>query len=150
MTDTIYVTGAKGGSGATTCAVMLGSALSEEGERTLYVDGDTDCANGLELCGLQGLSVYTLADVEQGACRVKQAIIQHPDFPNMYVLPSLDCKNEDVINRAVAECEQPFDFLVCDNAAKSVCRRAVLVCEHYHPSVTYKHLRAKETRHDVV
>ncbi|MGN1104815.1 MAG: AAA family ATPase, partial [Candidatus Coproplasma sp.] len=48
MPDVIYITGAKGGSGATTCAVKAGLALAERGERTLYVDGDALSASGMQ------------------------------------------------------------------------------------------------------
>lgn len=131
MADTIFITGARGGAGATVCAVYLGIALSAEGERTLILDGDADFGNGLETCGLQNLSVYTLADAEEGACRVKQAILQHPASPNLYILPSLDCKSPEFIQKAVTECEPLFDRIICDGAAMSACKRAVLVTEPY-------------------
>lgn len=136
MTDVVFVTGSKGGTGATTCAVMLGAALAKEGERTLIVDGDFECASVLTLCGLQGLSVYTLADAESGACRVKQAILQHPRIPDLYVLPTLGCKSADFAEAAVKECEGLFDCILCDRTARIACNSAVLVCEPYSDSVT--------------
>ena len=135
MTDVIYMSGAKGGTGTSTCAVMLGAALAKEGERTLIIDGDSECASVLSLCGLQGLSVYTLADAESGACRVKQAILQHPHIPDLYVLPSLGCKDETVAKNAVKECEGLFDCIICDNTAREACNSAILVCEPYSASV---------------
>lgn len=131
MADVIFVTNARGGAGATTCAVKLGYALASLGERTLVIDGDYDCASGLEICGLQGLSVYTLGDVEKGACRVKQAILQHPSSPNLYVLPTLDCKSAAVAERAVKECEGLFDRVLCDGVAQGACHKAVVVTEPY-------------------
>lgn len=136
MAEVIHIAGAKGGVGATTCALGLGAALSAAGERTLVIDCDVQCASGLESCGLQGLSVYTLADAEEGACRVKQAVLQHPSFPNLYVLPSLDLKNMSFIDRAIEECEPLFDYVLCDGAGKGACRRAILVCDPYPCSVT--------------
>lgn len=136
MADTIYMTGARGGAGVTTCAVNLGLALGAEGERTLIIDGDSECGGGLEACGLQNLSVYTLADVEEGACRVKQAILQHPASPNLYVLPSLDCKDPKCAERAVAECEPLFDRIICDGTAMAACKRALLVTEPYRRAIT--------------
>lgn len=135
MTDVVYLSGAKGGTGTTTCAVMLGAALAKEGERTLIIDGDSECANVLTLCGLQGLSVFTLADAESGACRVKQAILQHPHVPDLYVLPTLGCKTENAVKEAVKECEGLFDCIICDNTARVACNSAILVCEPYSASV---------------
>ena len=100
MTEVIYIDGAKGGSGATTCAVRLALALSGLGERTLVIDGDDECADGLEVCGLQGMNVYTLADAESGECRIKQAVLQHPASPNMYVLPTLGLKDRKFADAA--------------------------------------------------
>ena len=100
MTEVIYIDGAKGGSGATTCAVRLALALSGLGERTLVIDGDDECADGLEVCGLQGMNVYTLADAESGECRIKQAVLQHPASPNMYVLPTLGLKDRKFAARS--------------------------------------------------
>lgn len=136
MTDVFYVSGSKGGTGATTCAVMLGAALAKEGERTLIIDGDDECASVLSLCGLQGLSVYTLADAESGACRVKQAILQHPHVPDLYVLPTLGCKEKTTAENAVKECEGLFDCILCDKTARVACNSAILVCEPYSASVT--------------
>ncbi len=131
MPDVIFITGARGGSGATTCAVKLGEALAAQGERTLVIDGDFECASALEITGLQGLSVYTLADAEAGACRIKQAILQHPRIPNLYVLPTLGCKDETWSERAVTECGGLFDAVICDGVAARACKKAVLVCEPY-------------------
>ena len=135
MAEVIFVTSARGGAGATTCAVRLGLALAEKGERTLIIDGDRDFAAGLEICGLQGLNVYTLADAEEGACRIKQAILQHPSSPNLYVLPTLGCKDPLSAERAAKECGSLFDRILCDGTARGACGRAILVSDPYSPSL---------------
>ena len=135
MAEAIFVTSARGGAGATTCAVRLGLALSGEGERTLIVDGDRDFGGGLEICGLQGLNVYTLADVEVGACRIKQAILQHPSSPNLYILPTLGCKDPLSAERAVKECVGLFDRILCDGTARGACTKAILVSDPYTASL---------------
>lgn len=131
MPDMIFITGAKGGSGATTCAIKAGQALAALGERTLYVDGDGTCANGMITAGADNLCSYTLADALKGACRVKQAIINHPLSPCFYVLPTLGCGDGQFICNAVNSLAPSFDRIICDNTAASVCNRAVLVAEPY-------------------
>lgn len=141
MAEVIYIAGARGGAGVTTCAVHLALALAELGERTLVLDGDSECAGGLEVCGLQGLNVYTLADAEEGACRVKQAVLQHPASPNTYVLPTLGLKNHDYCIAAVNECVKLFDVILCDGAAVGACKRAVVISAPYPSSVAAAKLR---------
>lgn len=131
MAETIYIDGARGGAGATTCAFFLGLALGKSGRRTLIVDGDTESGSGLEISGAAGLCVYTLADACEGACRVKQAILAHPSSPNLYILPSLGCKDAAFISEAVASCKKTFDFIICDKTAENVCGRAIVVSDPY-------------------
>ncbi|MGN1373543.1 MAG: AAA family ATPase [Candidatus Coproplasma sp.] len=131
MSDVIFITNAKGGSGATTCAVFTGLALAQMGERTLYVDGDGLCASGMQVAGVDNLCSYTLADALAGACRVKQAIINHPLNACFYVLPTLGCGDGEFIRNAVNSLAPSFDRVVCDNTAVGACNRAVLVSEPY-------------------
>lgn len=144
MAEIIFVAGAKGGVGATTCAVKLAKALSNLGERTLYLDGDAEFGGGLEICGLGGLNVYTLADVEEGACRVKQAILQHPSSPNFYALPSLGSKQAESAAKAVEECKQLFDVIICDGAAAEACKRAIVVSEPFSHSLCFAKKRGAQ------
>ncbi|MCM1437624.1 MAG: AAA family ATPase [Roseburia sp.] len=136
MAEVIYICGAKGGAGATTCAVKLALALGELGERTLVIDGDGECAGGLEACGLLGLNVYTLADAEAGECRVKQAILQHPQSPNMYVLPTLGLKDAAFAEKAVEECSKLFDVIISDGAGTGACKKAIVVSDPYSSSLS--------------
>ena len=131
MSDVIFITGAKGGSGATTCAVRAGLALAANGERTLYVDGDALCASGMITCGVESLCSYTLADALKGGCKVKQAIINHPHSACFFVLPTLGCCDGQFICSAINSLIPSFDKIICDNTAAGVCNRAVLVAEPY-------------------
>lgn len=135
MPNVIYVTAARGGAGATTCAFYLGSALSQSGERTLIVDGDFDCANGLTVSGMNGMNVYTLADAEKGACRVKQAILQHEKALNLFILPTLNCTNGEYTHQAVGEAAKLFDYVLCDECAVGACNKAIIITEPYPSSI---------------
>ena len=135
MPNVIQVQSARGGAGATTCAFYLGCALSECGERTLIVDGDADCADGLTVSGMNGLNVYTLADAEKGACRVKQAVLQHGKQLNLFILPTLGCNNGEFITQAATESAALFDYVLCDNAAAGACDKAVVITEPYLSSI---------------
>lgn len=135
MSDLVYMTSAKGGSGATTCSFMTGLALAMRGERTLIVDGDFECGNGMTVAGVSELCSYTLEDAQRGACRVKQALINHPLCANLYILPTLGCKDMQFIADAVKSSETQFDRVLCDGVAIGACNRAVMVSEPYASSV---------------
>ncbi len=135
MADKIYIAKAKGGVGATTVCAGLGFALSDAGERTLIVDGDSLCASALTVCGCANMQVFTLADVKKGMCRAKQAMVQHPRRRNLYIMPTLGCADGEVAAEAVREVEGLFDFVLCDGAAERACGRALVVTEPYPPSV---------------
>lgn len=135
MAQKILFASLKGGTGVTTCAVGTGLALASAGERVLLVDGDFVCASALWLSGAGGLQVYSLAEAQRGACRVKQVLVNHPRSPNFFILPTLGCEDEDYRTAAVSEVEQLFDYVICDGAARPLCNRAAVVCEPYTPSL---------------
>lgn len=135
MARKILFTSFKGGTGVTTFCYGLASALARRGERTLIVDGDDRCATLLTICGCDNMHVYTLADAEKGACRPKQAILQHPTERNLYIMPSLGIKDRASADRAVAAVEQLFDFVLCDGIAGGNCTEAAVVSEPYAPSI---------------
>lgn len=135
MSNVIHVASARGGAGATTCAFYLGCALSELGERTLICDGDTECADLLTVSGMNGLNVYTLADAEKGACRVKQAILQHDKQLNAFLLPTLGCGDGAFTAQSIADEAGLFDYVLCDGCAASVCDRAIVITEPYPSSI---------------
>ncbi len=135
MSNVIYIASARGGAGATTFAFYLGRALSEKGERTLITDGDYDCADGLTVSGMNGLNVYTLADAQKGACRVKQAVLQHNKQLNLFILPTLGCADDKFTAQSVADTAGLFDYVLCDECAAGACGRAIVITEPYASSI---------------
>ncbi len=121
----------KGGVGVSTFCVRLGLALANMGERVLYVDGDSQSASGLSICGCDGLQVYTLADYEKCACRAKQVYVQHPTDRNFYVMPSLGCRDRNCAAKAISEVESLYDYVLCDSIAGDICDDAAVVTEPY-------------------
>ena len=135
MSVVIHIASARGGAGATTCAYFLGCALSDEGERTLFIDGDCECADGLCVSGMNGLNVYTLADAEKGACRARQAILPHREKLNLFILPTLGCSNGEFVSACVKREGALFDYVLCDNCAEGACDKAIVVTEPYPSSI---------------
>lgn len=131
MANKIYMTSGKGGSGVTTCALYLGRALAEAGERTLVIDGDRLAAGGIYAAGLAGKQTYTLADCEKGACRARQAVVSVAGQPNFFVAGTLGLKDENAAAEAVEELDGIFDYIICDKICAGACDGAFIVTEPY-------------------
>ena len=84
----IVITSGKGGVGKTTIAVNLGMRLSAMGERVILADTDFGLNNIDVVCGVENRISYDIVDAIEGRCRPKQALVQHPEYPNLFVLAS--------------------------------------------------------------
>lgn len=135
MANKIAFLSFKGGTGVTTCCVNIGLALAKAGERTLVVDGDVKFGGALTASGLSNMQVYTLADYEKGACRAKQTLVAHPECRNLMIMPSIGLKDKTAAEKAIADVEGLFDYILTDKAALPACDCALIVCEPYPASI---------------
>ncbi|MBO4573662.1 MAG: AAA family ATPase [Clostridia bacterium] len=76
MARKIVVTSGKGGAGKTTVCALLGESLSRLNKRVIILDLDFSLNNLDVVTGVEDKVVYDVADVVNGRCRVKQAIIK--------------------------------------------------------------------------
>ena len=88
MARKIVVTSGKGGVGKSTVCANLGVYLSRLGFRVLLMDVDIGLNNLDVIMGLERQVIFDVTDVVSGKCRVRQAMIQDPNFPSLYLLPS--------------------------------------------------------------
>lgn len=88
MARKIVITSGKGGVGKTTVTANLGLALASLGQRVCLVDIDFGLNNLDVVLGVESKVVYDIADVLEGRCRIKQALVQENNKKNLYVLPS--------------------------------------------------------------
>lgn len=98
MGEVIVVTSGKGGVGKTTITANLSIALSKLGKSVIAIDTDIGLRNLDVVMGLENHIVYNLVDVIEGNCRLKQAIIKDRKHDNLYLLPSAQSKDKNVIN----------------------------------------------------
>lgn len=131
MAKKIYMTNSKGGCGVTTCCIGLGIALAEAGERTLIVDGDSDCASALTAGGCSDMQVYTLKDFASGACRAKQTLVPHPQYSNLTFLSSMGVADKKCAADAVKELDGLFDYILLDKIALACADEGIVVSSPY-------------------
>lgn len=98
MAKKIVITSGKGGVGKTTVVANLGLNLSKYGFRVVVIDLDFGLNNLDVVLGVEKDVLYDLSDVFAGRCRVKQALVQHKIFPNLFVLPSDKIKSFSGVN----------------------------------------------------
>ena len=89
MGVSIVITSGKGGVGKTTTTANIGTALASLGKRVVVIDGDTGLRNLDVLLGLENRIVYTIIDVIEGRCRLKQGLIKDKRFQNLCLFPRL-------------------------------------------------------------
>lgn len=119
MARKIVVTSGKGGVGKTTVATNLSAYLAKKGKRVVLCDADLGLNNIDVVAGVENLITYDIVDVIEGRCRAVQALVQHPTFPNLYILASSHSAPERYVSsqafRLVLDTIAPkFDFIIID------------------------------------
>lgn len=122
MARKIVITSGKGGVGKTTVAACLGMRLSAMGERVILADTDFGLNNIDVVCGVDSRITYDIVDAIEGRCRAKQALVQHPDYPNLYVLASNHTDPNKYISpqavRLILDGLAPrYDYILIDSPA---------------------------------
>ncbi|MDR3263740.1 MAG: septum site-determining protein MinD [Clostridiales bacterium] len=115
----LVFTSGKGGVGKTTMCANIGIALSILGNKVVMVDADIGLNNLDVVMCMENKVTYDIADVVEGKCRLKQALIQDADFPSLYVLPSFH--NYDTANITASNFKSitdtlstGFDYVIID------------------------------------
>lgn len=119
MGEAIVITSGKGGVGKTTTTANIGTALAALGKSVVVVDGDTGLRNLDVLMGLENRIVFTLMDVIEGKCRLRQATIKDKRFPNLFLLPTAQTRDKDDISAAqmeklIKDLKVEFDYVLID------------------------------------
>jgi septum site-determining protein MinD len=122
MGESIVITSGKGGSGKSTVAIHIGAALAASGRSVVLVDMDMGMRSLDILLGLENKIVYDLADVADGLCRVKQAIVKHPSIEGLHLVSAAQTRGSDAISPArsrevMEELKARFDFVLIDSPA---------------------------------
>lgn len=119
MGEAIVVTSGKGGVGKTTTTANIGTGLANLNKNVVVVDGDTGLRNLDILMGLENRIVFTLLDVLENKCRLKQALIKDKRLPNLYLLPTAQTRDKEDISseqmmNLVQELKDTHDYVIID------------------------------------
>lgn len=119
MARVIVMTSGKGGVGKTTVTANLGRQLAKRNLRVCLIDMDIGLNNLDVVMNMEDRVVYTMLDVLEGRCRLKEALIQDDYFPLLYLL-STGGLNQNLtiqiadIKMIVNELTKSFDFVLID------------------------------------
>lgn len=119
MGEAIVITSGKGGVGKTTTTANIGTALAGMGKKVVVVDGDTGLRNLDVLMGLENRIVFTLLDVIEENCRLKQALIKDKRYETLFLLPTAQTRDKNDITaeqmlEVVNELKNDFDYVLID------------------------------------
>ena len=119
MGRVIVMTSGKGGVGKTTITANLGRHLAKRNLRVCLVDMDLGLNNLDVVMNMEDRVVYTLLDVLEGRCRLKEALVQDDCFPLLYLLSSGGLNRNLTIQLAdiktiISTLSKTFDFVLID------------------------------------
>ena len=115
----IVITSGKGGVGKTTTNANIGTALARAGKKVVMVDTDLGLRNLDLLLGLENRIVYTIVDVVEERCKLKQALVKDKRNPNLCLLSAAQTRDktavtEEQLKDICDELKQDFDFVLVD------------------------------------
>ena len=119
MSRVIVLTSGKGGVGKTTVTANLGMHLANNNYRVCMIDMDIGLNNLDVVMNMEDRVLYTIIDVIEHKCRLKEALVQDDCFPLLYMLSS-GGPNQNLtittsqIKQVISELSKTFDFVLID------------------------------------
>lgn len=115
----IVITSGKGGVGKTTTSANIGTALAKAGQKVVLIDTDIGLRNLDLLLGLENRIVYTIVDVVEERCKLKQALVKDKKNPNLCLLAAAQTRdksavNQDQLKAICEELKEENDFILVD------------------------------------
>lgn len=115
----IVITSGKGGVGKTTTNANIGTALARAGKKVVMIDTDLGLRNLDLLLGLENRIVYTIVDVVEKRCKLRQALVKDKKNPNLCLLAAAQTRDktavtEEQLKDICEELKKEFDFVLID------------------------------------
>jgi len=115
----IVITSGKGGVGKTTTSANIGTALAHMENKVVLIDTDIGLRNLDLLLGLENRIVYTIVDVVEGRCKLKQALVKDKKNPNLCLLAAAQTRDKsaldaDQLKDICEQLKQDFDYVLVE------------------------------------
>ncbi len=115
----IVITSGKGGVGKTTTSANIGTALAKAGQKVVLIDTDIGLRNLDLLLGLENRIVYTIVDVVEERCKLKQALVKDKKNPNLCLLAAAQTRDKSALSQEqlkniCEELKEEQDFILVD------------------------------------
>ena len=115
----IVITSGKGGVGKTTTSANIGTALAKNGHSVVLVDTDIGLRNLDLLLGLENRIVYTLVDVVEERCKLKQALVKDKKNPNLCLLAAAQTRDKSSVSaeqlkKITDKLKKDYDYILVD------------------------------------
>ncbi|MCY3798630.1 MAG: septum site-determining protein MinD [Chloroflexi bacterium] len=118
----VTISSGKGGVGKTTATANLGISLASLGKKVVVIDADIGLRNLDVIMGLENRIVYDLVDIVEGRSKLRQAMIKHKKFDDLFLIPAAQTRDkmavspEDMVKLA-NELREDFDYILIDSPA---------------------------------
>ena len=97
MGEVIVITSGKGGVGKTTTTANIGTGLAKLNKKVVLIDTDIGLRNLDVVMGLENRIVYTLVDVIEKNCKLKQALIRDKKYDTLFLLPAAQTRDKSAV-----------------------------------------------------
>lgn len=118
----VTISSGKGGVGKTTATANLGISLASLGKKVVVIDADIGLRNLDVIMGLENRIVYDLVDIVEGRSKLRQAMIKHKKFDDLFLIPAAQTRDkmavspEDMV-KLTDELREDFDYVMIDSPA---------------------------------
>ncbi len=118
----ITITSGKGGVGKTTTTANLGVSLAMLGKKVVMIDADIGLRNLDIVLGLESRIVHDLVDVVEGRAKIRQAMIRHKQFTDLFLIPAAQSRDKTAVSPAdmiqiTDGLREEFDYILIDSPA---------------------------------